>query len=266
MSFRYIFILEFSFICLLSLCLIQMIYTQSQTLESSLQGNRTEIPATFYVIPNPQTGKLEIKNMTLNDNSNLDKSKLSSDLENFASPCDDVLNNQNLFKTNYVVIGKVDNSTYITSNSSSIISIHLHDIKNSDSDKILLNFGNRFVMDPILPNVSCDYASNSLNSTNQIESVNNTSFLSTRCSHQFQDTIYILTGKFNNKFDLNFTSSNNQSLNIKLGFEKEIGSNIISGYISNVISDRGGSINSDRGDFTISSVSITCSLHPIDIL
>ena len=110
------------------------------------------------------------------------------------------------------------------------------------------------------------YASISLNSTNQSKSMNNTSFLSTRCSDQFQDTIYILSGKFNKKFDLNFTSSNNQSLNIKLGFEKEIGSNIISGYLSNVISDRGGSIISDRGDFTISSVSITCSLHPIDLL
>jgi hypothetical protein len=266
MLFRYIFILGLSFICLLNLSLLQIIKTQSQTLDSSFQGNRTEIPATFYVIQNPQTGKLEIKNMTLNDSSNLDKNKLSADLENFASSCDDVLNNQNLFKTNYVVIGKVDNSTYITSTNSSIISMHIHDIKNSDSDKILLNFGNRFVMDPILPNVSCEYANYSLNSTNQTESMNNTSFLSTRCSDQFQDTIYILTGKFNNKFDLNFTSSNNQSPNIKLGFEKETGSNEISGYISNVISDQGGSVISDRGDFTISSVSITCSLHPIDIL
>jgi hypothetical protein len=243
---------------------MEMINVQSQTLNTSIQDNRTEFPATFYVIKNPETGKLEIKNWTINDeNTNLDKNaqfnenKLSSDLVNFASSCDDVLDNRNLIKTKYVVIGKIEKSTYITSdNNSSIISIHLHDIKNSDSDKILLNYGNRSVLDPILVNVSCEYANNSLSTNDQIESiVNNTSFLSTRCSNQFHDTIYTLIGQFNNKFDLNITTSNNQSPNLKIGLEKETGSNEISGYIRNVN-------NSEQGDFTIRSVSLSCSLHP----
>ena len=151
------------------------------------------------------------------------------------------------------------NTTSIASDkNTSPLSVELHDIKNSGSDKIFLKLRNGVQIEPKIVNLICEYGKSTLNNTGKFDSKGKfISFLSTRCSDKFQDTIYKLNGELMNKLNINFSSPDNTNPNIKIALKNEIGLNKISGYLSKYVS------GADRGNFTINSVNITCSLQPL---
>lgn len=278
MTNRYISIVVLSLCCLMFFSLTSLIHAQPNLVnDSSQMNNLKEIPATLYVAKNPETNKLEYKGYTLNQSITADSNKENTldtdyltdpdylrDFKKFSVPCNDIVNNQPLVRTNYIIIGIISNPVYLESSTdSNPLSIEIHDVSDPETpDTILLDIDKRYEIEPVSSNVICQY-----DDKNYIEPMKNktknTSFFSSRCPNSFHDTIHDLKGGFTNQFKINFTSYDNEKPNIKIALKKELGSDVISGYMSKYSEDGVISLNSERGNFDINSTSIACSFFPL---
>jgi hypothetical protein len=278
MSIRYIGLLGSFFISLLTLSLTQSIEAQVQSFVTPPNnaplnnGSLMEFPVTIFGSQNPETGVIQIRNWTINDQDNSNnefkniatEDTLPQDLKQLASNCNAILNNGELITTNYIIIGKIGNSSILSNMELSPVRLDLHDITNSDSDKILLQSQNGFIIEPQIVNVVCQYGDSLLNNTGNLQSKGKfISLFSEHCPNQFKDTIYRLDGQFNHKFNLNFTSLNDTTPNIKIALQKETKSNKVNGYISNYRIGDETAFSTLQGNFTFNSISISCSLQPL---
>lgn len=272
MSKRCIWILGFLFISLLSLSLAQSIEAQVQPNTngaSSINSNLVELPITIYGLKNPKTGEIDIKNWTINEEAankytNMENEETSpQDLKQLGSNCNAILNYGELISTYYIIIGKINNSSIVSDTDFSPLRLDLHEIKNADFDKILLQSKKGFMIEPQIVNIVCKYGDSLLNNTNiPTSSTKFVSLFSESCPQQFEDTIYHLNGQFNNKFNLNFTL-NNSSPNIKIAFQTDIMSEKVKGYISNYRIGAQNAFSPIQGNFTLNSISLSCSLQPL---
>lgn len=270
MSIRCTGILGFLFISLLSIYLAHSIEAQVQpntNSDSSINNNLVELPITIYGSKNPITGGIDIKNWTINEppntNTNIENEETSpQDLKQLDSSCNAILNNGKLISTYYIIIGKMSNSSIVSNTDFSPLRLDLHELKNADYDKILLQSKRGFMIEPQIVNVICKYSESLLNSTTTpTSSTKFISLFSESCPNQFEDTIYHLNGQFNHKFNINFTSLDNTSPNVKIAFQTDVSSKKVEGYISNYRIGEQNAFSSIRGNFTINSISLSCSLQ-----
>lgn len=278
MTNRYTSIVVLSLCCLVFFSLTSLIHAQTNLVNDSSQlDNLKEIPATLYVAKNPETNKLEYKGYTLNQSITPDSNKENTidtdyltdpdylrDFKKFSVPCNDIVNNQPLVRTNYIIIGIISNPVYLESSTdSNPLSIEIHDVSDPETpDTILLDIDKRYEIEPVSSNVICQY-----DDKNYIEPMKNKtkniSFFSSHCPNSFHDTIHNLKGGFTNQFKINFTSYDSEKPNIKIALKKELGSDVISGYMGKYSEDGVISLNSERGNFDINSTSIACSFFPL---
>ena len=241
---------------------------------NSNTGQKIEFPATLLGVKNPETGQIEIKDFEIVNLDNMSKTNdltsLSSpsgttdtekvDFSNLQLPCMDPSDQElsNPISSTYIILGKSQIPVNVTSQQRlAPISMEINDLHHqTKNDKFKLTIGTqRYKIEPLSINLICDYNNDKLfnksiakNQTYQHDQ----SVLNSSCK-SFMNTYYKLDGSFENINNLITTS---EKPHLKILFKKDFLSNKINGYISDE--------SVGLGNFTVDSISLSCSIAPFD--